>query len=262
MRGAHKTWVVKWALVVLSLCCTVACNDRRRVSYRTYAMRTPSGAPLHWLQPTIVLQPIRPLQKVSEAVLTESLEAEIELWNEALAGCRVPRLALAKTRSEFGPIKQDGISSIVVRASEWCPDGSSNDASCYEHRLEALTTVYPNEYGPPEEKGVIREADIEINAVDMKWSSDGSVPGTHSLRATIAHELGHVLGLDDACNTPNTLLARGNRADLAPLCTSQDVRTSIMYPDPNVSSRPSVLKPGTSEVDFLCESYAAGSTPR
>ena len=168
----------------------------------------------------------------------------------------------SKSRLPSAAIKQDGISSIVVRASEWCPDGSSNDASCYEHRLEALKTVYPNEYGPPEEKGVIREADLEINAVDMKWSSDGSVTGTHSLRATIAHELGHVLGLDDACNTPNTLLARGNRAGLAPLCTSQDVRTSIMYPDPNVSSRPSVLKPGTSEVDFLCESYAAGSKSR
>jgi hypothetical protein len=251
---------MSWGTIALCLAGAAACNEKPQPSYRTYAARTASGAPLRWQQPTIVMQVARPLQKVSETMLLQALRSNIELWNEELAGCRVPRLVLGTMRESL-PIKQDGISSVVVRTVEWCPDGASNDASCYRQTVEALTRVYPNEYGSPQEKGVIREADIEINAVYMKWSLDGSMPETHSLRAALAHELGHVLGLDDACNTPDALSAKGKAAALAPLCTSQDVRASIMYPDPNVSGRALVLKPGPSEVGFLCKSYEGRPPP-
>lgn len=256
MRGGDRTRAMSWALSAILLCAAVACNQQHQRSYRAYAARTKAGAPLRWTQPIIVLQVARPPQKVSETMLREALSSNIERWNKEVAGCRVPKLVLGNTREDL-PIKQDGISSVVVRPTDWCPDGASNDATCYKHTIEALTRVYPNEYGSPEEKGVIREADIELNAVYVNWSLDGSVPGTHSLRATLAHELGHVLGLDDACNTPDALAAKGGGVALAPLCSSQDVRASIMYPDPNVSGRTFVLQPGPSEVDFLCDSYAS-----
>lgn len=248
--------------VLTALAFTLACSRARESSPRAYPRLTPSGAPLRWRQPTIVLQPVRPgSERVSEALLLQSLREEIEIWNRELSDCHAPRLALAQIRKEAPQIKQDGVSAVLIRTSDWCPDGATNDATCYDHDVEALTRVYPNEYGSPDERGVIAEADIEINAVYMRWSLDGSVSGTHSLRATLAHELGHVLGLDDACNTPDALLAKGNHASLAPLCTAQDVRTSIMYPDPNVSGRPLVLKPGPNEVDLLCRSYAVSPLP-
>lgn len=239
------------------LACALACNRQREQSPQAYARLTASGVPLRWRQSTILLQPVLPLplKDINAAVLMGSLRAETNFWNDELAGCRAPRFSVAEILQEARPTKQDGTSSVLVRTQDWCPDGVANETNCYDHDVEALTRVYPNEYGSLDERGVIAEADIEINAVYFKWSLDGRVPGTHSLRATLAHELGHVLGLDDACNTPEALLTKGDRPGRAPLCTALDVRSSIMYPDPNASDRSFVLRPGPSEVELLCRAY-------
>lgn len=64
------------------------------------------------------------------------------------------------------------------------------------------THVYPSfAEGPCDE---LREADIEINGVDYQWSMDGEVPGTRSLRAILAHELGHLFGLADLVRATTT----------------------------------------------------------
>lgn len=86
-----------------------------------------------------------------------------------------------------------------------------------------------------EATGEVREADVEVNAVGFRWSVDGQVEGTRSLRAVLAHELGHALGLDHAYGY-----------DLA--------SASIMYPDPTQAGRPLVLEPGADAVEALCPS--------
>jgi hypothetical protein len=93
----------------------------------------------------------------------------------------------------------------------------------------------------------LREADIEINGADYQWSVNGDTPGTRSLRAILAHELGHALGLGEACGPTQ----KGDRAD----CTKHDATHAIMYPAPVEPGRQAVLAPAGSEAATLCDLY-------
>ena len=83
----------------------------------------------------------------------------------------------------------DGVSLITVAATE------ENLALFSEGNTTARTRVF---YDP--DSGDISEADIVINPfpysgdTSLQFSTDGSV-GTYDLESTLAHELGHLLGL-------------------------------------------------------------------
>jgi hypothetical protein len=119
---------------------------------------------------------------------------------------------------------EDGINLVVFRERAWCHNERCSHTTVFPSSAVAMTTVYPEGAGADQ----VREADIEINA---RWFAAANPRLKDSdLRAILVHELGHVLGLKDACG-----LDHGGAA-VDPGC-SDDERASVMFA-PNHLERP------------------------
>ncbi len=161
--------------------------------------RTRSGDPVRWTQPEIVLVPVTPASRtgISTAVLRSELERAAEVWNRTIERRRAPRLRVG-TEKEAALVRQDGSSVVVLQSARWCSPEAREQADCYDKRRSAITHLYPVDAPGSARDGEIAEADIEINAVDFQWT-EKRTDGVPPLRAVLAHELGHVLGLDHPC---------------------------------------------------------------
>lgn len=208
--------------------------------------RAPWGTAVHWARAEIDLEPVKPPEGsgITAADLAGALDDGVRAWNGALTGCAAPRLRVVDVLP-FGAAKDDGHNRVVVKAGAWCPDGSGDRDDCYDPTRQAKTSLRLRRDTSARD-GEIREADLEINAVHFRWSREGEAPATRSLRALVAHELGHVLGLDHACATPE------GRGDGAAAACPVPAPHSIMYPDPTEPGRSTVLAPTPDAVQTLC----------
>jgi hypothetical protein len=203
---------------------------------------------VHWAREDVELEPVRPpaASGLSGSDLVRALDDEVGAWNAAVAGCDVPRLRVGALRA-YGAATDDGHNLVVVKVGSWCPDGPGDPDDCYDPTRQAKTSLrLRHDTGPRD--GEIRETDVEINAVHFRWSLDGDAPSTRSLHAVIAHELGHVLGLDHACRASQPSPdGRGGGG-----CDPRDASRSIMYVDPTETGRPAVLAPTGDAIRALC----------
>jgi hypothetical protein len=125
----------------------------------------------------------------------------------------------------------------------------------------AVTTVYPGERRDlPLGDQRIREADIEVNAVDFRWSLDGQgledASNRRDLVTALVHEIGHALGFAHSCNEfPVVPWQRPPSHRLAHCSVATEpARASVMYPE--ARCRPHVRRRLSPEdVRSLCSAY-------
>jgi MYXO-CTERM domain-containing protein len=86
------------------------------------------------------------------------------------------------TTTEFA--KPDGKNLIVWHKDKWPPV----DDPAITNEMPAVTTLKYND------KGIIAEADIDLNAVNFFWTTSDK-PQT-DIQNVMTHEIGHLLGLD------------------------------------------------------------------
>jgi hypothetical protein len=112
-----------------------------------------------------------------------ALRGSIETWSSA-ADVRIEAVETDAQDASPKGVRGDGISLITAAPTaenlRFFPDQEDSPA--------ASTRIFTDR------RGNIIEADIVLNPF-VKFSTDGAY-GTFSLRATITHEIGHLLGLD------------------------------------------------------------------
>lgn len=207
------------------------------VAAATERATTSSGSAVRWPGREIVLRVAPPAASsgLSTAELVDTLGEAAEAWNTALRSCDAPRIRIGPPLDRPARVIEDGVDLVVLRSDAWCPERAVDREDCYDSRRSGITHLYPRHIPGDPRDGELREVDVEINGLDFAWSPSGRLPGTRSLRALLAHELGHVLGLDH------------------PRRDAPGRRESIMYEDPVEPGRPEVLEPGEAEIQSLCE---------
>jgi hypothetical protein len=73
--------------------------------------------------------------------------------------------------------------------------------------------------------------DIELNAVNFRWDDLSAANGA-DLQVVLTHELGHSLGLADACRMPGEKAVLDDRGEPVTDCLASppEVRASVMWP--------------------------------
>jgi len=170
----------------------------------------------------------------------------------ALRGCKFPKIRVGSVADADTAVREDGVNMIKFRSSTWCPDDSRDRESCYDPTRTALTHLYLSHEQQRRELGELREADIELNGVMFKWTSDKSDASRLNLISIVAHEMGHALGLDHACTQVGDALVPGFARSLAPECRPSRPIQSVMYPTPFGIW----VDPAESEAAALCDTYA------
>ncbi|MBW2262088.1 MAG: matrixin family metalloprotease [Deltaproteobacteria bacterium] len=146
---------------------------------------TERGAPLHWVEECVYFTLAAPGSDDVDDLeaLTEAVRRGFEVWN---VDCSAMRFVYGGDsdclEAGFTPGRPHA-NLVIWLEDEWPYDVDLGDAL-------AATSVY---YNP--DTGEILDADVEFNGVDFEWTTEG-LPGRRDVWNTMAHEAGHVLGLD------------------------------------------------------------------
>ena len=179
---------------------------------------TESGCvPTHWATSSVSVTS-------DSAGVADMPFADVErIAGAAIAGWQARTCPQSALELSYAPatgpreVGNDGTQVIKFRSETWCrpPEQPGAEPLCYDPSAAALTTLT---YMTSD--GRIIDADIELNAVDNQFYDADSEPPPSGPRRpldlwnTLAHELGHLQGLDHTC--------RSGPADGMPACARDD----------------------------------------
>jgi hypothetical protein len=203
---------------------------------------TSLGIPVAWKNPCIVMHlflgdppPVLTADQLFQAGLLAA-----NVWSQPTLACSDIRLGVILESQPTSEIGLDARNIIAFRREAWCsaasPDASPDGNTWYPASALAMTTIFKNR-----DTGEILDADILFNAVSYAWGDLVALPfqtegTTVDFQNAVTHELGHVIGLDHACYTPNDGGPRltDNMGQPAIDCSSPSLPASIadstMYP--------------------------------
>ena len=248
MLPAYRLWLPY--LVGLALTCVSTAAP-------AYVRSRSRGMPVRWADPKLVitLQDPSPNAGFTLAELHREVQAAVDSW---LSPCTRLTVTLRDGLAPGGRAERDQQNTMVTRTRAWCPDGAARHNGCYDTRLQARTTLrfLP---GPPREgERAIAEADLEINAVDYRWSTgldDRRDEGLVNLRSVLVHEFGHVFGLAHDCGIGKAFIDAETRSRRLPTCTETRDLSTAMFAGPGEEGRALVFAPVEVERRALCELY-------
>jgi len=164
-------------------------------------------------------------------VVTHAITSAAAAWS-------FPAIACARTGITFAGatnaqrVISDGVNAVIFRTRFWCRDEIRRRGNCYSPEMVAVTTPHFDEV-----TGTIREADIEINAVDYDFGVQQTASSKAlrrkdakrivDLQTVITHELGHVLGFAHPCRS-SFAVAKGTAPWCRKVASRSDV--SVMMP--------------------------------
>jgi MYXO-CTERM domain-containing protein len=166
------------------------------------------------------------------------------------------RLQIAAATDPQPASANDGMNIVAFRRDTWCP----RPPNCYDPSALALTTVSART-----STGEIIDADIEINAVNWSWAdvTRNAPTGTEQdLQNAVAHEAGHLIGLDHTCFLGGGTPPNDQNGNPIPDCASASaaVMETTMFPSANaLDTNKRTLAPD--DQMGVCGSYPLASDP-
>jgi hypothetical protein len=192
--------------------------------------RADSCKAVYWAQTCIFIQADTSYTKDMPLPEIESqIDAAINAWQSQTMSAS---FIVLKHLPATGPLEttyKDNLQVIKFRADTWCrPTSEGGMPTCYDPSATAITTVsYVNKAGDPND-GQIIDADIELNAVNNHFFNKDTDPtptdrNPADLWNTLAHEMGHMQGLDHTCRSASesaTSCTVDNTGAARPLCSA------------------------------------------